>query len=95
MVLKNMVFVLCLMVLLVSILGVLVSPGFSGWERKDVSWYYLEGAQKSTGSTNLVSAIVWDFRGFDTLGEETVLFTAAVGVFTVIIFGLKIKREMG
>jgi multisubunit Na+/H+ antiporter MnhB subunit len=65
------------------------------WESKDVARYYIGEGMKETGSANVVSSIVWDFRGFDTLGEETVLFTAAVGVLTIIIFGLKLTRKMG
>jgi multicomponent Na+:H+ antiporter subunit B len=30
--------------------------------------------------TNVVSAIVFDYRGFDTLGEELILFAAVMGV---------------
>ena len=30
--------------------------------------------------TNVVSSIVFDYRGFDTLGEEFILFTAVMGV---------------
>jgi multicomponent Na+:H+ antiporter subunit B len=30
-------------------------------------------------ATNVVSAVVFDYRGFDTLGEEFILFTAAIG----------------
>jgi multicomponent Na+:H+ antiporter subunit B len=30
--------------------------------------------------TNVVSAVVFDYRGFDTLGEEFILFTAVMGV---------------
>jgi multicomponent Na+:H+ antiporter subunit B len=30
--------------------------------------------------TNVVSAVVFDYRGFDTLGEEFILFCAAMGV---------------
>jgi multicomponent Na+:H+ antiporter subunit B len=30
--------------------------------------------------TNVVSAVVFDYRGFDTLGEEFILFSAAMGV---------------
>ena len=37
-----------------------------------------------TGAANLVTAIILDFRGYDTLGEATVLFTAVVGVLTVM-----------
>jgi len=42
--------------------------------------YFIENAQKETGSNNVVTSIVFDYRGFDTLGEATVLFTAVVGV---------------
>jgi len=38
----------------------------------------------ATGSANLVTAVVLDFRALDTLGEATVLFTAAVGVLVVL-----------
>jgi multicomponent Na+:H+ antiporter subunit B len=31
-------------------------------------------------ATDVVTAVVLDYRGFDTLGEETILFAAAVGV---------------
>jgi multicomponent Na+:H+ antiporter subunit B len=30
-------------------------------------------------TTNVISAIVWDYRGIDTLGEEFILFTAVLG----------------
>ena len=45
--------------------------------------YIEEGAQK-TGAANLVTGILWDFRGYDTLGEATILFTAALGVLSVL-----------
>ena len=45
---------------------------------------YVTGAAQQTGSINLVTGVLWDFRGYDTLGEATVLFTAAIGVITII-----------
>lgn len=36
--------------------------------------------QQETGANNAVTAVVFDFRGFDTLGEATILFTAVAGV---------------
>ncbi len=45
---------------------------------------YVTGAANQTGSINLVTGVLWDFRGYDTLGEATVLFTAAIGVITII-----------
>ncbi|MEO0079759.1 MAG: hydrogen gas-evolving membrane-bound hydrogenase subunit E [candidate division WOR-3 bacterium] len=45
---------------------------------------YIRHALEYTGAANVVAAIILDFRGYDTLGEATVLFTAVVGVLTVM-----------
>lgn len=59
-------------------------PEFGSFQNRHVATFYLEQGMRATGSANIVNAIVWDFRGFDTLGEETVLFCAALGVFMII-----------
>jgi multisubunit Na+/H+ antiporter MnhB subunit len=41
-----------------------------------MSEHYIEGATGKTGSANLVTGECIDFRGYDTLGEATVLVTA-------------------
>jgi multisubunit Na+/H+ antiporter MnhB subunit len=46
--------------------------------------YYIEGAAEKTGSANLVTGVVFDFRGYDTLGEATVLVTAVLGTLTIL-----------
>ena len=46
--------------------------------------YYLAHAQEQVGANNVVTSIVFDYRGFDTLGEATVLFAAVLGVGTVL-----------
>lgn len=45
---------------------------------------YIDGAAEKTGSANLVTGVVFDFRGYDTLGEATVLVTAVLGVITIL-----------
>jgi multisubunit Na+/H+ antiporter MnhB subunit len=40
-------------------------------------------AQQGTGANNAVTSVVFDFRGFDTLGEATILFTAVAGVLVL------------
>jgi len=57
-----------------------------------MSQAYVEGAQE-TGSANLVTGIVFDFRAYDTLGEATVLFTAVIGVLTILRVKGKKKEE--
>ncbi|MBN1577761.1 MAG: hypothetical protein JW913_14470 [Chitinispirillaceae bacterium] len=46
--------------------------------------HYLEKAPQETGSANVVTAVVVTYRGFDTLGEVTVLFIAAIGLGMVL-----------
>jgi multisubunit Na+/H+ antiporter MnhB subunit len=46
--------------------------------------YYIEEAAQKTGSANLVTGVVFDFRGYDTMGEAVVLVTAVLGVLTIL-----------
>ena len=46
----------------------------------DMDDYYIENGVAETGANNIVTSIVFDYRGFDTLGEATVLFAAVLGV---------------
>jgi multisubunit Na+/H+ antiporter MnhB subunit len=71
-------------VTLFMVLAITGLPNFGSFERKHVAMFFLEQGLQKTGSANIVNAIVWDFRGYDTLGEETVLFCAALGVFMII-----------
>jgi multicomponent Na+:H+ antiporter subunit B len=41
--------------------------------------------------TNVVAAVVFDYRGFDTLGEEFILFAAVIGVAS-LLRGLRGER---
>lgn len=42
--------------------------------------YIIANTQQETGTNNAVSAVVFDYRGYDTLGEATVLFLTATAV---------------
>lgn len=49
-----------------------------------VAPYYLEHAYKDTGFENVVTAILVGYRGFDTFGEVTVVFTAIAASLAVL-----------
>ncbi len=49
-----------------------------------VSSRYLETGIKDTGATNIVTAVLLDFRAYDTIGEATVLFVSIVGAFVIL-----------
>ncbi len=51
-----------------------------GFENESIGQRILQDAPRTTGSANVVTSIVWDYRGYDTLGEATILFTAVCGV---------------
>lgn len=46
---------------------------------------YIEEGQAETGVPNLVTAVLASYRGFDTLGEVTVVFTAGLGVLLLLV----------
>ncbi len=46
---------------------------------------------EKTGAINSVTAIVFDFRGYDTLGESFVLFTAVSGASVILRKNIKAK----
>jgi multisubunit Na+/H+ antiporter MnhB subunit len=54
---------------------------------------YLQTGLAETGAPNLVTAVLLDFRAWDTLGEATVLFCAAIGVAAVLRRNARINRN--
>jgi multicomponent Na+:H+ antiporter subunit A len=45
---------------------------------------YVNGAEELTGSINLVTGVLFDFRAYDTMGEAVILYTAALGTLTML-----------
>jgi len=63
--------------------GVLLIHPF-GYPPSDMDDYIIENAQEQTGNNNVVASVVFDYRGLDTLGEATILFTAVTGVLLLL-----------
>lgn len=49
-----------------------------------ISEYFIDNSKPGGGGTNVVNVILVDFRGFDTLGEITVLGIAALGIYKLL-----------
>ena len=49
-----------------------------------ISVQYLERSISETGVPNVVTSVLASYRGFDTLGEVIVVFTAAIGVLSIL-----------
>lgn len=59
----------------------------------DAAQIIIDETMRETGAINSVTATVFDFRGYDTLGEAIVLFTAICGVAAVLRVEKKAKEE--
>ena len=49
-----------------------------------VAPYYIEKSIVDTGVPNMVTAVLASYRGFDTLGEVVVIFTAGIAVLLLL-----------
>ena len=77
---KFAIFSAILLVLFGGLLYLAADLPFGAPLKADMDDYFIRNSQPQTGANNVVTSIVFDFRGFDTLGEATVLFTAVLGV---------------
>ncbi|MDQ7838233.1 MAG: hypothetical protein RDU59_07055 [Thermodesulfobacteriota bacterium] len=79
--------------LTVIITGVMLVYGaedFPRWGDPDqpgsvhVSPRYTQGAYIETGTPNIVTTVVADYRGYDTMGETTVIYTAGMACILML-----------
>ena len=61
--------------------------------QRHVAPRYLELAELETGIPNVVTAVLASYRGFDTLGELTVVLTAGVGVMLLLTPGVRRRKN--
>ncbi len=54
---------------------------------------YIADSERETGVPNIVTAVLASYRGYDTLGETTVIFTAGVGVMLLLGVGRRRKED--
>ncbi len=76
------------------IYGTLDMPGYGDPAapiHQHVAPRYLEEGPRATSVPNVVTAVLASYRGYDTMGELTVIFTAGVGV--MLLLGLARKRR--
>ena len=58
-------------------------PLFGDPAMKAMGWQYLVQGE-ATGAANRVTAVILDFRGYDTLGEATIIFAAILGCYALL-----------
>lgn len=75
--------------------GTLGLPEFSDPQapiHQHVAPRYVQDAPQETGVPNIVTAVLASYRGYDTLGETFVVFTAGVGVIALLRRRANAKR---
>lgn len=55
---------------------------------------YIEGTRTVFGFPNIVTAVLTSYRGYDTLGETAVIFTAVVGVLLLLVADRRLKERI-
>jgi multicomponent Na+:H+ antiporter subunit B len=58
-----------------------------------VSPRYIEKTMEETATPNVVTSVLADYRGYDTLGETTVIFTAGVSCILILRRRRQRKQE--
>ncbi len=56
-----------------------------------VAPHYLEDSTAEIGIPNVVTSVLASYRGYDTLGEVAVIFTAGIGV--MVLLGIRRRRD--
>ena len=52
---------------------------------------YIQDSGQETGLPNIVTSVLASYRGYDTMGEVTVIFTAGIGV--MVLLGAATRRR--
>lgn len=84
---KGLIVILLVLIALALTATVLEMPTFGeagNPSNNEVSERYLERAIEETGALNVIASIIIDYRGFDTLGEATVLFVAIAAAYATL-----------
>ncbi|MGW8268322.1 MAG: DUF4040 domain-containing protein, partial [Longimicrobiales bacterium] len=71
----------------ILIFGTLDMPPYGNPDNpihQHVAPHYLEDSDEEIGVPNVVTSVLASYRGYDTMGETTVVFTAAVGVMILL-----------
>ena len=92
---RKVISIILLAILAIGIIVSLTEIPF-GIPKTTVGTYYINEGIKDTGATNIVTSVVVNYRGFDTLGEVSILFIAAIGLGAVLATAGKknIKRNV-
>ena len=94
---KQVLAIILLVIIGAGLLNIISEmPKFGGQNnpaQNEIYERYTEHSQEETGSKNIVSAIITDYRAFDTLGEATVLFTTIAAIYATLLSAIEHKKR--
>ncbi|HWG90440.1 MAG TPA: putative monovalent cation/H+ antiporter subunit A [Candidatus Thermoplasmatota archaeon] len=76
-----------------ALMTALVLAALAAQYHATIAGYFAENSKVVAHGRNIVNVILVDFRGFDTMGEITVLAVAALGVYSLL--KLRARRKEG
>jgi len=87
--------IIAIVLLTIVVLGIALSLTEVpfGTPKTHVGDYYVKEGVKETGAVNIVTSVVLNYRGFDTLGEVTVLFIATIGLGALLTTHKERKKK--
>lgn len=83
-IMTNLLFVILFVLLVYGVLQMPTDATINAPAYNDIARHYLDSGASETNASNIIAAILADYRGFDTLGETIVLFTSVVAVGSVL-----------
>lgn len=98
---NKLVKILPALILCVTLVSILIYMGsdmgqygsVTGTIHNKVAKYYIDNTQQDIGIPSPVAAILANYRGYDTLGETTVILIAGLGVMLILSNRLNINKE--
>ncbi|MDO5521532.1 MAG: MnhB domain-containing protein [bacterium] len=84
---KGVCVIVCVIIVGVLLYTASYLPPFGSADNpvnNEVSRKYIEEGMYETGAVNIITAMILDYRAFDTFGEATVLFVSACVVFLLL-----------
>jgi len=92
---RSLLVVLTILFLLVAFFLAFTEAPFANAPLSKIAQTYNEQTVAETSATNVIAAINFDWRAYDTLGESTILLTSATGAAALLRRYLHRRRETG
>jgi multisubunit Na+/H+ antiporter MnhB subunit len=92
---RSILLIITLLLIAVALLAAFLEAPATTAPLGGVAELYNERTVADTSATNVIAAINFDWRAYDTIGEASILLTAVTGVTLLLRRYLQRRRETG